>query len=451
MKTVILAGGRGTRLAEETHADPEADGRASAERPILWHIMQHYAAYGYADFVVALGYKGYVIKEYFANQLMHACDMSVDLPTGSVEYLSRSKVDWKVTLIDTGADSMTGGRVKRLSGLLDERFLLTYGDGLSDVPIDAVVAHHEAVGALATVTAVHPPPRFGSLGLADGLVDGLPREAARLPRLDQRRLLRRRARGARPDRGRRVSFEAAPLTALARAGSARRLPARGLLDADGHHPRARRAQQDLGVGTGTVVERPMSDELTAARRPHVPRLRRPTAWCRSSTSAGSRCPTRWPLTTDDAEPDVPPAPARLPGVRAGPDRRVRPARADLRRRVPLPLVGEHVVGGARRRATRATWSTSSALAAGDLVMEVASNDGYLLTQMQDARHAGRSASSRPRKVAEIARGARRADGQRVLRPRASPSRSRRPRPPAPDRGEQRDGPRPGPPGLRAPA
>ncbi|MGA9748080.1 MAG: glucose-1-phosphate cytidylyltransferase [Nocardioides sp.] len=169
MKTVILAGGRGTRLAEETHAIPKPM-VAIGGRPILWHIMQHYAAHGYADFVVALGYKGYVIKEYFANHLLHECDISVDLATGSVEYLSQGQHDWKVTLIDTGADSMTGGRVKRLGSLLDERFLLTYGDGLSDVPVDEVIKHHERTGAQATVTAVHPPPRFGALGLDDGRV-----------------------------------------------------------------------------------------------------------------------------------------------------------------------------------------------------------------------------------------------------------------------------------------
>lgn len=169
MKTVILAGGRGTRLAEETHAIPKPM-VAIGGRPILWHIMRHYANFGYADFVVALGYKGYAIKEYFANQLMHNCDMSVDLSSGSVEYLSRSDHDWRVTLIDTGADSMTGGRIKRLSGYLGERFLLTYGDGLSDVPVDEVVRFHDKTGALATVTAVHPPPRFGSLGITDGLV-----------------------------------------------------------------------------------------------------------------------------------------------------------------------------------------------------------------------------------------------------------------------------------------
>jgi glucose-1-phosphate cytidylyltransferase len=169
VKTVILAGGRGTRLAEETHAIPKPMVSIGG-RPILWHIMQHYASFGFTDFVVALGYKGYVIKEYFANHWMHECDMSVDLATGKIEYLSQSSQDWKVTLIDTGADSMTGGRIKRLAGLLDERFLLTYGDGLSDVPVDQVVKYHDESGALATVTAVHPPPRFGALGIDDGKV-----------------------------------------------------------------------------------------------------------------------------------------------------------------------------------------------------------------------------------------------------------------------------------------
>ena len=162
MKTVILAGGRGTRLAEETHAIPKPM-VAIGGRPILWHIMSHYASFGYADFVVALGYKGYVIKEYFANHLLHECDISVDLSSGSVEYLSKSSHDWRVTLIDTGKESMTGGRLGRLAGLLTERFLLTYGDGLADVPIDEVIRHHEKSQALATVTAVHPPPRFGAL------------------------------------------------------------------------------------------------------------------------------------------------------------------------------------------------------------------------------------------------------------------------------------------------
>ena len=170
MKTVILAGGRGTRLSEETHAIPKPM-VAVGGRPIIWHIMSHYARFGFNDFVIALGYKGYIIKEYFANQLLHECDIKVDMASGAVEYLTTSSLDWNVTLIDTGADTMTGGRLKRLAPFLQERFLLTYGDGLSDVAIDAVIKRHEERDALVTVTAVHPPPRFGALGVRDGLVD----------------------------------------------------------------------------------------------------------------------------------------------------------------------------------------------------------------------------------------------------------------------------------------
>ena len=170
MQTVILAGGRGTRLAEETHAIPKPM-VAIGGRPILWHIMSLYASQGHTDFVVALGYKGHVIKEYFANRFMHEGDLSIDLASGEVTYLSGNTQEWRVTLIDTGLDSMTGGRLGRLRPLLDERFLLTYGDGLSDVPINDVVRHHERVGALATVTAVHPPPRFGALEISNGMVD----------------------------------------------------------------------------------------------------------------------------------------------------------------------------------------------------------------------------------------------------------------------------------------
>jgi glucose-1-phosphate cytidylyltransferase len=169
VKTVILAGGRGTRLSEETHAIPKPM-VSIGDRPILWHIMEHYAQYGHTDFVVALGYKGFVIKEYFANYFRHHCDMAVDLATGEVEYLSGSHRDWRVTLVDTGEDSMTGGRLGRLAPILQERFLLTYGDGLSDVPIDKVVERHEQAGALATITAVHPAARFGALGISDGVV-----------------------------------------------------------------------------------------------------------------------------------------------------------------------------------------------------------------------------------------------------------------------------------------
>jgi glucose-1-phosphate cytidylyltransferase len=166
MKVVILAGGRGTRLSEETHAIPKPM-VSIGERPILWHIMNHYAQFGFNDFVVALGYKGYVIKEYFANYLLHEADMTVDLLNGDTTYLTRPRQDWRVTLVDTGLDSMTGGRLGRLSHLLTERFLLTYGDGLSDVRVDDVVAFHDEAGALATVTAVSTPARFGALSIQD--------------------------------------------------------------------------------------------------------------------------------------------------------------------------------------------------------------------------------------------------------------------------------------------
>jgi glucose-1-phosphate cytidylyltransferase len=169
MKVVILAGGRGTRLAEETHAVPKPM-VAIGGRPILWHIMRHYASYGYNDFVVALGYKGYVVKEYFANYTTHQNDLSINLGTGQVDVLSQHPEDWRVTLVDTGDASMTGGRLGRLAHLLDERFMLTYGDGVSDVPVDDLLRHHEERGGLATVTAVHPPPRFGALGIDDGMV-----------------------------------------------------------------------------------------------------------------------------------------------------------------------------------------------------------------------------------------------------------------------------------------
>jgi glucose-1-phosphate cytidylyltransferase len=169
MKVVILAGGRGTRLSEETQSIPKPMVSIGG-RPIIWHIMRHYAAFGFDDFVIALGYKGYVIKEYFANYQTHQNDLQINLGSGEVQVLSSHAEDWKVTLVDTGAETMTGGRVARLSSLLTDTFLLTYGDGLSDVPIDEVVKFHRERGATATVTAVHPPPRFGALEIKDGMV-----------------------------------------------------------------------------------------------------------------------------------------------------------------------------------------------------------------------------------------------------------------------------------------
>lgn len=169
MKVVILAGGRGTRLAEETDTRPKPMVEIGG-RPILWHIMNIYAAHGYNDFVVACGYRGELIKEYFRNFLVHNCDYVLNLSDGSLDLLTPPSVDWRVAVLDTGLETMTGGRLRRLrSWLGDEPFMVTYGDGVGDIDVSAVVAFHESHGKTATVTAVRPPSRFGGLGL-DGAV-----------------------------------------------------------------------------------------------------------------------------------------------------------------------------------------------------------------------------------------------------------------------------------------
>ncbi len=163
MKTIILAGGLGTRLAEYTEAVPKPMVTIGG-KPILWHLMNHYAGFGHKDFIVALGYKGWLIKEYFANYSALSGDFRIDLGKGEVTALSAPTDDWQVTLIDTGENSMTGGRIKRLAPQLQgESFLLTYGDGLASVDINRLLAFHRAHGKLVTVTAVHPAARFGEL------------------------------------------------------------------------------------------------------------------------------------------------------------------------------------------------------------------------------------------------------------------------------------------------
>lgn len=165
MKVVILAGGFGTRLSEYTHLIPKPMVEIGG-RPILWHIMNIYASQGFDDFVIALGYKGEIIKEYFLNYYAKNSDFTIDLANNSVSYINKHEQHWKVTLIDTGDDSLTGGRVKRLSHVLtDENFMLTYGDAVSDIDIKKLVAFHNDHGKKVTVTAVHPPARFGELTL----------------------------------------------------------------------------------------------------------------------------------------------------------------------------------------------------------------------------------------------------------------------------------------------
>lgn len=164
MKAVILAGGLGTRISEETHLRPKPMVEIGG-RPILWHIMKVYAHHGINDFVICCGYKGYLIKEYFANYFLHSSDVTFDLANNSVEVHERFAEPWRVTLVDTGENTMTGGRLKRVAPYLknEERFCFTYGDGLSNVDIGALLAHHQEQGKIATLTAVWPPGRFGAL------------------------------------------------------------------------------------------------------------------------------------------------------------------------------------------------------------------------------------------------------------------------------------------------
>jgi glucose-1-phosphate cytidylyltransferase len=167
MKVLLLAGGLGTRLSEETDVRPKPMVEIGG-RPMLWHIMKLYSKFGQNDFVVLLGYKGYVIKEYFANYFLHQSDVTIDLATNKLEVLSNASEPWRITLLDTGAETMTGGRVKRAQGMVgDEPFFLTYGDGVSDVDMSALLRFHRAHGRAMTMTAVQPDGRFGTFESGD--------------------------------------------------------------------------------------------------------------------------------------------------------------------------------------------------------------------------------------------------------------------------------------------
>jgi len=165
MKAVILAGGLGTRISEESHVKPKPMIEIGG-RPILWHIMKTYSAYGINDFIICCGYKGYIIKEYFANYFLHMSDVTFDMQNNSMEVHHKKAEPWKVTLVDTGESTLTGGRLKRVASYLeDDDFCFTYGDGVSDVDVGKLIEFHRESGRLATLTAVQPPGRFGALML----------------------------------------------------------------------------------------------------------------------------------------------------------------------------------------------------------------------------------------------------------------------------------------------
>ena len=170
MKAVILAGGLGTRISEESHLRPKPMIEIGG-RPILWHIMKIYSHYGINDFVVCLGYKGYVIKEYFANYFLHMSDVTFDMAENHMEVHQRHAEPWRVTLVDTGQETLTGGRLKRVQQYVGkETFCFTYGDGVADVDISRLVSFHRAEGKAATLTAIQPPGRYGAVSIDDARV-----------------------------------------------------------------------------------------------------------------------------------------------------------------------------------------------------------------------------------------------------------------------------------------
>lgn len=173
MKAVILAGGMGTRISEETHIRPKPMIEIGG-RPILWHILKLYSCHGISDFIICCGYKGYVIKEYFANYFLHMSDVTFDMSSNTMEVHQRKAEPWRVTLVDTGDETMTGGRLRRVAEHVrdESAFCFTYGDGLSDVDVRRTIEFHESHGRMATVTAVQPPGRYGALVMDGSNVTG---------------------------------------------------------------------------------------------------------------------------------------------------------------------------------------------------------------------------------------------------------------------------------------
>ena len=170
MKAVILAGGLGTRISEESHLKPKPMIEVGG-KPILWHILKIYSHHGINDFIICLGYKGYIIKEYFANYFLHMSDVAFDMQNNEMKVLQKKAEPWRITLVDTGENTLTGGRLRRVKEHIgNETFCFTYGDGVTDLDIGQLVDFHKTRGALATVTAIQPPGRYGALEISDNIV-----------------------------------------------------------------------------------------------------------------------------------------------------------------------------------------------------------------------------------------------------------------------------------------
>ena len=190
MKAVILAGGVGSRISEESHLKPKPLIEIGG-KPILWHIMKTYSAHGIHDFIICCGYKGYLIKEYFSNYFLHMSDVTFDLQNNEMEIHHKKSEPWKVTLIDTGDNTLTGGRLKRVSDYVKEEseFCFTYGDGVADLNITELIQFHKSHGKLATLTAVRPPGRYGALRLGQNNIVKEFQEKQKVKKLDQWRFL----------------------------------------------------------------------------------------------------------------------------------------------------------------------------------------------------------------------------------------------------------------------
>jgi glucose-1-phosphate cytidylyltransferase len=259
MKVVIFAGGLGSRLSEETESKPKPMVEIGG-RPILWHIMKHYAHHGLKEFVVALGYRGEVIKRWFLDMAELDGSFTLSLGDRRVERHDRPLDDWKLMLMDTGVETQTGGRLARVAPLLrDGTFMLTYGDGLCDVDLGKLLAFHRAHGKLATVTAVRPPARFGELQFDGDLVKRFSSPSS--ARLDQRRLLRARAGGS-GSHPRRRALGARAARAARGGGTAHGLQARELLAVHGHVAREAHAGLALGERARAVESLALSDSYT---------------------------------------------------------------------------------------------------------------------------------------------------------------------------------------------